>query len=54
MLEEEPALKAGFEAWKKNNPDKLGDPQAVLGFIFAHGQRHAEAGWRRYPVVGLN
>ncbi|ADU38077.1 M14 family zinc carboxypeptidase [Variovorax paradoxus] len=54
MLEEEPALKAGFEAWKKNNPDKLGDPQAVLGFIFAHGQRHAEAGWRRYPVVGLS
>ncbi|MDP9991613.1 hypothetical protein J2W28_002790 [Variovorax boronicumulans] len=54
MLEEEPALKAGFEAWKKNNPDKFGDLQAVLGFIFAHGQRHAEAGWRRYPVVGLS
>jgi len=54
MLEEEPALKAGFEAWKKNNPDKLSDPREVLGYIFGHGQRHAEPGWRRYPVAGLN
>ena len=53
MLEAEPALKAGFEAWKQRNPDKLGDPQAVLGYIFAHGRRHAEPGWRRYPVAGL-
>ncbi|MGJ7608820.1 M14 family zinc carboxypeptidase [Variovorax sp. LT1R20] len=54
MLEEEPALKAGFEAWKKSNPEKLSDPREVLGFIFAHGQRHAEPGWRRYPVAGLS
>ncbi|QSI31910.1 peptidase M14 [Variovorax sp. RKNM96] len=54
MLEEEPALKASFEAWKKSNPEKVSDPREVLGFIFAHGQRHAEAGWRRYPVAGLN
>lgn len=53
MLQEEPALKAAFEAWKKSNPDKLSDPREVLGFIFAHGRRHAEPGWRRYPVVGL-
>ncbi|QNK68401.1 M14 family zinc carboxypeptidase [Variovorax sp. PAMC26660] len=54
MLEDEPLLKAGFEQWKQDNPDKLPDPQAVLGYIFAHGRRHAEAGWRRYPVAGLN
>jgi hypothetical protein len=53
MLEEEPALRAGFEQWKKEHPDKLSDPRAVLGYIFAHGKRHAERGWRRYPVVGL-
>ncbi|KIQ25214.1 peptidase M14 [Variovorax paradoxus] len=53
MLQEEPALKAAFEAWKKSNPDKLSDPREVLGFIFAHGRRHAEPGWRRYPVAGL-
>lgn len=54
MLEEEPLLKAGFEQWKQRNPDKLSDPKAVLGYIFAHGQRHAEPAWRRYPVAGLN
>lgn len=54
MLEDEPLLKAGFERWKQDNPDKLSDPQAVLGYIFAHGQRHAEPAWRRYPVAGLN
>jgi len=53
MLEEEPALKRQFEQWKVDHPDKLSDPQAVLGFLFAHGQRHAEPGWRRYPVVAL-
>lgn len=53
MLEEEPALKAGFEQWKRENPEKLSDPRAVLGYIFAHGRRHAEPGWRRYPVAGL-
>jgi hypothetical protein len=53
MLEDEPALKAGFEQWKQGHPGKLSDPQEVLGFIFAHGQRHAEPDWRRYPVAGL-
>jgi hypothetical protein len=53
MLEDEPALKQQFEQWKADHPEQLCDPQAVLGFLFAHGQRHAELGWRRYPVVAL-
>ncbi|MGJ7614360.1 MULTISPECIES: M14 family zinc carboxypeptidase [unclassified Variovorax] len=53
MLQDEPALKRAFEQWKVDHPEKLSDPQAVLGFLFAHGQRHAEAAWRRYPVVAL-
>jgi hypothetical protein len=53
MLEDEPALKRQFEQWKADHPEKLSDQQAVLGFLFAHGRRHAEPGWRRYPVVGL-
>jgi hypothetical protein len=53
MLEDEPELKRLFEQWKADHPEKLTDPQAVLGFLFAHGRRHAESGWRRYPVVGL-
>ena len=53
MLEDEPELKRLFEQWKADHPEKLTDPQAVLGFLFAHGQRHVESGWRRYPVVAL-
>jgi hypothetical protein len=53
MLEDEPELKRQFEQLKADNPEKLSDQQAVLGFLFAHGRRHAEPGWRRYPVVGL-
>lgn len=53
MLEEEPALKTLFEQWKSDHPEKLSDPAAVLGFVFAHGRRHAEPEWRRYPVVAL-
>jgi hypothetical protein len=53
MLEDEPELKRQFEQWKADHPEKLTDPQAVLGFLFAHGRRHAEPGWRRYPVVAL-
>lgn len=53
MLEEEPGLRQRFEQWKAENPALLSDPRAVLGFIFTHGRRHAEAGWRRYPVVAL-
>jgi hypothetical protein len=53
MLETEPELKAKFEAWKTANPALLSDQDAVLGFIFAHGKRHAEPEWRRYPVLSV-
>jgi hypothetical protein len=53
MLQDEPALKQAFEQWKSAHPEQLSDPQAVLGFLFANGKRHAEPAWRRYPVVAL-
>ena len=53
MLETEPELKARFEAWKTANPALLSDQDAVLGFIFANGKRHAEPEWRRYPVLSV-
>lgn len=53
MLEDEPALRAAFARWKTQHPELLIDQQAVLSFIFAHGARHAEPEWRRYPVLRL-
>jgi hypothetical protein len=53
MLEQEPALKAKFDLWKAQNPELLSDQDAVLGFIFANGQRHHEPEWLRYPVYAL-
>ena len=53
MLQEEPALRTKFEAWKQEFPDHVSDQTAVLDFIFAHGKRFHEPEWRRYPVVGL-
>jgi hypothetical protein len=53
MLETEPELKARFDAWKAANPALLSDQDAVLGFIFANGKRHAEPEWRRYPVLSV-
>jgi hypothetical protein len=53
MLQDEPALKQAFEQWKSAHPEQMSDPQAVLGFLFANGKRHAEPAWRRYPVVAL-
>jgi hypothetical protein len=53
MLETEPELKAKFDAWKQANPELLSNQDAVLGFIFHHGQRHAEPEWRRYPVLSV-
>jgi hypothetical protein len=53
MLETEPELKAGFEAWKQANPELLSSQDAVLSFIFHHGKRHAEPEWRRYPVLSV-
>ena len=53
MLENEPLLRDAFELWKTQNPEQLDDQQAVLAFIFTHGQRHAEPEWLRYPVLRL-
>ncbi|MTV38824.1 M14 family zinc carboxypeptidase [Duganella radicis] len=53
MLQTEPELKASFEAWKAANPALLSNQDAVLGFIFANGKRHAEPEWRRYPVLSV-
>jgi hypothetical protein len=53
LLDTEPGLRSRFEAWKAAHPELLGDPQAVLGFIFLAAQRHAEPEWRRYPVLRL-
>lgn len=53
MLAAEPALQQAFDDWKAAHPAKLSDPQAVLGFLFAHGQRHAEPEWQRYPVAAF-
>jgi Zinc carboxypeptidase len=53
MLQQEPALRAAFEAWAKQHPEQLGDSHAVLSFILKHGHRHAEPGWRRYPVLRI-
>jgi hypothetical protein len=53
MLETEPALKAKFDAWKQAHPELLSNQDAVLGFIFHNGQRHAEPEWRRYPVLSV-
>ena len=53
MLNEEPALRLQFYEWKQAHPELLSDPKAVLDFLFAHGLRHREPEWRRYPVVAL-
>jgi len=53
LLASEPGLRDAFEAWKAAHPDRLGDRQAVLGFIFHASRRHAEPEWRRYPVLRL-
>jgi hypothetical protein len=53
MLQTEPELAAKFDAWKLANPHLLSDQEAVLGFIFSHGQRFHEPEWRRYPVYSV-
>jgi multidrug resistance efflux pump len=53
MLRDEPALAAAFAQWKLENPQLLADQQAVLSFLYDHGQRHREPEWRGYPVVRL-
>lgn len=53
MLQQEPALRTRFEAWKLEHPELLSSQAAVLDFIFTHGRRFHEPEWLRYPVVGL-
>ncbi len=50
LLNDEPALAAKFEAWKRENAALLGNQEAVLDFIFANCERYREPEWRRYPV----
>ena len=53
MLQEDAELNAKFELWKLQFPELLSDQNAVLEFIFAHGSRHHEPEWRRYPVYSV-
>jgi hypothetical protein len=53
LIAADPALRRRFEAWKAEHPELLGDPQAVLGFVFFGSARYAEPEWRRYPVLRL-
>ncbi|MFC5512437.1 M14 family zinc carboxypeptidase [Massilia jejuensis] len=50
LLRDEPALAAGFAAWKAANPALLANQEAVLDFIFANCAKYREPEWRRYPV----
>lgn len=53
LLRDEPGLQQKFDAWKAAHPELQSNQADVLGFIFAHCQRHAEPEWRRYPVWSL-
>ena len=53
MLQEDAELNAKFKQWKRQYPEQLTDQNAVLDFIYAHGKRHYEPEWRRYPVFSL-
>jgi hypothetical protein len=53
MLQAEPALSEMFDLWKAAHPHLLSNQEAVLGFIFAHGQRFKEPEWRRYPIYSI-
>ncbi len=53
MLQEDAELNAKFEKWKLAHPELVADQNSVLEFIFAHGLRHHEPEWRRYPVYSV-
>lgn len=53
LLATDLGLSDRFEAWKAAHPERLHDPEAVLGFVFEHARRHAEPEWRRHPVLRL-
>ena len=50
MLANEPELRQKFDAWITQNPHLRSNQQAVLDFIYTHGQAHAEPSWNTYPV----
>jgi len=43
LLATEPGLRDRFEAWKAEHPELLGDPQAVLDFIFTNARRYGRS-----------
>jgi hypothetical protein len=53
LLQEEPALQAKFEQWKREHPELLKDQARVLDFIYENCAAHAEPEWRRYPVLSV-
>ena len=54
LLAAEPALAAGFAAWKAADPQRANDQAAVLDFIFHNAERYREPEWRRYPVLMID
>lgn len=53
LLEEEPALRERFDAWKQANPALLSSQEAVLGFLFENCARYREPAHRRVPILRL-
>ena len=53
LLQAEPELAAAFAAWIAEDPLRLDDAEASLGFIHQHCRRWAEPAWRRYPVLRI-
>jgi Zinc carboxypeptidase len=53
LLASEPELAAAFAVWTAQNPRRLDDAEAALGFLHQNSQRWAEPAWRRYPVLRI-
>lgn len=53
LLEVEPGLRERFEAWKRENPEKLSSSEHVLGFLYDACQRYREPEYRRVPIFRL-
>lgn len=53
LLEEEPALRARFDAWKASNPEQLSSQEAVLDFIYENCEGYREPAHRRVPILRL-
>lgn len=49
LLEQNPALRRDFEAWKTNNPNQAKSPYSVLGFIYKRSPYY-ERSHLQYPV----